>query len=125
MNGSGYPSGLAADEIPIFARITSVSDVYDAMVSKRCYKEAHSPFAVLNQLKEEQFWGLDIKIVNLFVEQMPRELLGKSILLSNGMAGIIRHVNDKNIEYPVVEINGEIVNTNKDLHCISMLIDEV
>jgi HD-GYP domain-containing protein (c-di-GMP phosphodiesterase class II) len=125
MNGSGYPDGLAADEISIYARITSISDVYDAMVSKRAYKNAHSPFAVLNQLKEEQFWGLDIQLVNLFTERMPRELLGKSILMSNGMAGIVRHVYDNKIEYPSVEMNGDIVTTNKDLYCISMIIDDM
>jgi HD-GYP domain-containing protein (c-di-GMP phosphodiesterase class II) len=125
MNGSGYPDGLKADEISIYARITSISDVYDAMVSKRCYKDPHSPFAVLNQLKEEQFWGLDIQLVNMFAEQMPRELLGKSVLMSNGMAAVIKHVHDNNIEYPVVEMNGEIVNTNKDLYCVSMIIDDM
>ena len=124
MNGSGYPEGLAADDIPLPARITAVSDVYDAMVSKRSYKNAQSPFGVLNQMKEERLWGLDITLVNVFTEQMPRELLGKSVLLSNGMVAVVRHVNDMNIEYPIVEIEGDVIVTNKDLYCVSMVIDE-
>ena len=41
-DGSGYPQGLAGDAIPLAARILSLADVYDALVSKRCYKEAYS-----------------------------------------------------------------------------------
>ena len=39
-DGSGYPEGLAGEQIPIEARIMAVADVYDALVSKRVYKEA-------------------------------------------------------------------------------------
>ena len=39
-DGSGYPSGLAGEDIPLEARIMAVADVYDALVSKRVYKEA-------------------------------------------------------------------------------------
>lgn len=124
MNGSGYPNGLAVDEIPLYARITAISDIYDAMVSNRCYKEAQSPFKVLLQMETEQFSGLDIRLVSLFDKHMPKELIGKSVLMSNGTAGVVRYVNEMNIEYPIVDINGEIIVTNKDLYCVSMIIDE-
>ncbi len=39
-DGKGYPDGLAGEEIPISARILSIVDVYDALVSPRCYKKA-------------------------------------------------------------------------------------
>lgn len=41
-NGTGYPQGLKGDDIPISARLMAVADVYDALISKRCYKEAFS-----------------------------------------------------------------------------------
>ena len=41
-NGEGYPDGLRGDEIPIAAQVVSVADVYDALTSERCYKEAFS-----------------------------------------------------------------------------------
>lgn len=40
-DGKGYPDGLAGDEIPIWAQVVSIVDVYDALVSKRVYKEAY------------------------------------------------------------------------------------
>ena len=41
-DGSGYPEGLKGEEIPLEARIMAIADVYDALVSKRVYKERMS-----------------------------------------------------------------------------------
>ena len=42
MDGSGYPDKLKGEEIPLEARIMAIADVYDALVSKRVYKECYS-----------------------------------------------------------------------------------
>jgi len=39
-DGTGYPMGLKGDEIPIEAQFMTLADVYDALISKRCYKKA-------------------------------------------------------------------------------------
>jgi HD-GYP domain-containing protein (c-di-GMP phosphodiesterase class II) len=49
-DGSGYPNGLAGHDIPLIARIMSVIDVYDALVSKRVYKEAMPHEQVLQEM---------------------------------------------------------------------------
>lgn len=41
-DGSGYPDGLSGDDIPIIAQVVALADVYDALTSERCYKEAFS-----------------------------------------------------------------------------------
>ena len=41
-NGRGYPENLKEEQIPLEARIMAIADVYDALVSKRCYKESMS-----------------------------------------------------------------------------------
>lgn len=41
-DGKGYPDGLKGDDIPISAQLVSLADVYDALVSERCYKESYS-----------------------------------------------------------------------------------
>jgi len=48
-DGSGYPEGLKGEEIPIEARIMAIADVYDALVSKRVYKES-MPFDQANAI---------------------------------------------------------------------------
>jgi HD-GYP domain-containing protein (c-di-GMP phosphodiesterase class II) len=53
VNGTGYPNGISGDEIPLEARIVAVADVFDALTSKRPYKEAwsnHESFAMLQRL---------------------------------------------------------------------------
>lgn len=42
-DGKGYPDGLVGDAIPISAQLVSVADVYDALISERCYKDVYSP----------------------------------------------------------------------------------
>jgi len=41
-DGKGYPHGLKGEETPLSARIMALADVYDALISKRCYKKALS-----------------------------------------------------------------------------------
>lgn len=57
IDGSGYPSGLKGDEIPIEARISAVADVFDALTSRRSYKAAWSnedAFAMLRQMSNSK-----------------------------------------------------------------------
>ncbi|MCF0107482.1 MAG: response regulator [Bacilli bacterium] len=49
-DGRGFPCGLKGDEIPIWAQIVSIADVYDALTSKRCYKDAYSHEKSMNMI---------------------------------------------------------------------------
>lgn len=49
-DGKGYPDGLSGDEIPIAAQIVSITDVYDALTSERCYKQAFSHKTAINMI---------------------------------------------------------------------------
>lgn len=42
-DGSGYPDGIVGDDIPICARLMAVADVYDALISRRVYKDGGGP----------------------------------------------------------------------------------
>jgi putative two-component system response regulator len=53
LDGSGYPSGLRGDEIPVLAQIVGIIDVYDAMTSHRPYRSALDPEAAMRFLVEE------------------------------------------------------------------------
>ena len=62
-DGTGYPLGLKADEISIFARIVAIVDVIDALLSKRIYKDIWSVDKVISLLKEERGKHFDPKLV--------------------------------------------------------------
>lgn len=53
-DGNGYPDGLKGEEIPIAAQVVSLADVYDALISERCYKKAYSHEEALKMILEGQ-----------------------------------------------------------------------
>ncbi len=69
-NGTGYPTGLSGEDIPLSARIMAVADVYDALRSRRCYKEGISKETALQVIKEGAGTHFDPEIVRIFVENI-------------------------------------------------------
>lgn len=71
-DGSGYPEGLKGEEIPLEARIMAVADVYDALVSKRVYKDAMS-FEKADSIMMESFGKhFDRQLEKYYVAARPR-----------------------------------------------------
>jgi HD-GYP domain-containing protein (c-di-GMP phosphodiesterase class II) len=120
VNGTGYPKGLDTKEICEYARITAISDVYDAMVTKRNHKDSHSPFTILHEFAQGGYSELDIKYVNTFVDCMVEELKGKEIIMSDGREAVVLLVSPRRLLYPIVEIEGKVVMTNEELYCVRM-----
>jgi len=69
-NGGGYPQGKSGEDIHIFARITTLADVYDALSNKRSYKEAWSEERVLGYLQHESGEYFDPELVRVFIENI-------------------------------------------------------
>jgi len=69
-DGSGYPSGIKEKEIPVFARITAIADVYDALLSRRPYKETWPEEKVLEWIKSKSGTQFDPELVNIFFEHL-------------------------------------------------------
>lgn len=76
-DGKGYPEGLKGEEISIWAQIVSLADVYDALVSKRCYKDALGFDEAIAMIREgkcgtfnpellENFWKIEPEIRSLY-----------------------------------------------------------
>jgi HD-GYP domain-containing protein (c-di-GMP phosphodiesterase class II) len=65
-NGKGYPSGLAGEDIPLSARVMAVADVFDALISNRCYKKGFPYDKALGIIREERGRQFDPKIVDAF-----------------------------------------------------------
>ncbi|MDM8525415.1 response regulator [Desulfococcaceae bacterium HSG8] len=68
-NGKGYPFGLEGEDIPISARIMAMADVYDALNSKRCYKDPFPYEKVKSIILHERGEHFDPKVVDAFLRQ--------------------------------------------------------
>jgi putative two-component system response regulator len=66
-NGTGYPSGLCGEEIPLEGRIMAIADVYDALVSVRPYKKAFTHEEAVEIITKESGSHFDPKIVEVFL----------------------------------------------------------
>lgn len=65
-DGRGYPDGLKGNEIPISARLVSIADVYDALVSERVYKKAMDKETAYDMIMNGQCGIFDPKVLNCF-----------------------------------------------------------
>lgn len=68
-DGSGYPYGIKGEEIPVSARIMAVADVFDALVSKRCYKDAMNCDEAFKIIQDGAGSHFDPEIVKIFLDQ--------------------------------------------------------
>lgn len=87
-DGSGYPEGLKGEEIPLCARIMAVADVFDALISKRCYKEAMSVDKAYEIIRESSGSHFDPVVAGAFLKIRPRveEYLARECKGEKGLA---------------------------------------
>lgn len=71
-DGTGYPDGLAGEDIPIEARVVTVADVFDALISPRPYKRAWSIQEALDFIQEQSGKMLDPQCVRALMDNLPR-----------------------------------------------------
>ncbi len=71
-DGSGYPQGLVGENIPLFARICALVDVFDALLSERPYKQPWSLQKALALLKEGAGSHFDPQVVDSFIKNLPK-----------------------------------------------------
>jgi hypothetical protein len=73
-DGSGYPYGLKGEQIPMFGRITAIADVFDALSSKRCYKDPMPLEKASDLIKQGTGKHFDPAVVESFFRVLPRIL---------------------------------------------------
>jgi putative two-component system response regulator len=77
-DGSGYPDGLAGEEIPLLARLVQMGDIYDALTSPRPYKDPISPAKALRIIREETARGWrDPRVEGLFLK-LHKDVISKA-----------------------------------------------
>ncbi len=73
LNGKGYPDGLAGDDISNWARICTIVDIFDALTTRRSYKEAKHSFESLQFMRAHMGDEIDLKLFRSFVELMGQQ----------------------------------------------------
>lgn len=125
IDGSGYPSGLVEEQIPYFARIVAVADVYDAVTSDRIYRDGVSAFTAFSIIKDESFTGLDPYISEVFLGNIAAFFINNRVKLSNGDVGYVVYVNKYALNRPLIRLDEDkFVDLASDytLHIESVLL---
>lgn len=71
-DGRGYPDGLKGDEISLWAQIVSLADVYDALTSKRVYKESFAAEEAVQMIKDGKCGVFNPELLEIFLREEPR-----------------------------------------------------
>ena len=121
LDGTGYPDGISGEQISVIARVTAISDIYDAMVSARSYKDSRLPLHVLNMFYDGEFEGLDRRLVMLFIKNMRQKYTDHEVVMSDGMKATIRYIPPNDAAHPVVQRDGVIRQSDGEWYCKEMV----
>lgn len=104
MDGTGYPNGCPAGELHEFSRIVAIADVYDALVSDRCYRRKWSSNNAVNYLVEHSETQFDLKLVSVLIKQIAIYPNGSLVRLSNNAIAIVKEQNKQLPLRPIVRV---------------------
>ena len=123
MNGMGYPLGVTSEKMHLFARILSVVDIYDALVTERSYKNAFSQRDAVEMIMS-MTQELDLDVMKSFLGSMILYPVDTIVQLSNGEKAKVVQNNPGYILRPkVVGIeSGKIYDLGKDMRCNNIII---
>ena len=110
-NGSGYPLQRTGDKIPILAKIIHAVDVYDALTSKRPYKDPYAPADAFEYLKGGRDILFDRMVVDAMLQTLPAYPPGIDVKLSDGIEAIVyEHTSDALRPKVKIKSTGEIID---------------
>lgn len=123
INGAGYPMGVEEKQISPYAKIISVADIYDALITERPYKQAFSKRDAVEMIMS-MTGELDIKAMRSFLESMILYPVGSIVDLSNGeKAKVVKNSPHYILRPTVVGVrSGKVYNLGEDLSCANVII---
>jgi len=130
-NGNGYPEKRSGEDIPLFGRIISVVDVYDALTSDRSYRKAMLPSQAFEYILSGYNTMFDPTVVEAFIRKVAFYAVGTCVRLSNGVKGIVVENFDSSYLRPLIRvIEGKIVTSDyidlaHDSSTLNITIEEI
>jgi len=113
-DGSGYPSALTTEMIPVFAKIIAIADVYDAMTARRSYRKEICSFDVIAEFENSGYQKFDVTLLLSFLSSIAQSHVNNKVRLSNSLIGTIVMINQHKLSKPVVNIDGTFVDLSKE-----------
>lgn len=123
-NGKGYPQGLKGEEISLAGTMVGITDIFDALTSKRSYKDAmpmHSANGILYNMRGDSF---PKHLVDDFIQMIGVYPLGTPVLLSNGYLGIVSETNHLDPLCPNVTVLRDIKGRSILQHDIDLSVEK-
>ncbi len=122
-NGKGYPLSVPEEKICLFAKIISVADIYDALVTERPYKKPFSPRDAVEMIMS-MTGELDINVMRCFLESVILYPVGTDVELSNGeTARVVENIPNAVLRPRVMSLDtGKVYDLATDLNCASIII---
>lgn len=117
MDGSGYPRGLAGEQI---SRMGAVCDVYDAVTSNRPYKAGWDPAEAIRKMAEWRGGHFDDAVFQAFVKSLGIYPTGSLVRLQSGRLAVVVSQNERSLVTPVVRV---FFSTRSQLHLPPELVD--
>ena len=123
INGAGYPMGVAGNQISPYARIISIADIYDALITERPYKQAFTKRDAVEMIMS-MTGELDINAMKSFLESMILYPVGSIVDLSNGeKAKVVKNSPHYILRPTVVGVqSGRVYDLGEDLACANIII---
>ncbi len=103
-DGTGYPRGLTGDAIGLFSRIIAVVDVYDALTSRRVYKDAMAPAKALGMMYQWRDKDFPPGAIESFIRCIGVFPVGSFVRLSGGEYGIVAGVHPERPTKPEIKV---------------------
>jgi HD-GYP domain-containing protein (c-di-GMP phosphodiesterase class II) len=103
LDGSGYPAGLSAEQISEYGKMAAIVDAFDALTSKRPFREALKPAEALKHLAEEEA-GLDKHLIEIFISCVGANPVGSLVTLASGKLAMVMRLNKHQPLSPVVMV---------------------
>ncbi len=113
-DGTGYPSALTGEKIPLFAKIIAIADVYDAMTARRSYRKEICSFDVIAEFEHSGYQKYDVSLLMPFLSSIAQSHLNNKVRLSNSLIGTIVMINQHKLSKPVVNVDGTFIDLSKE-----------